>query len=196
MRLAEGKGLDDLLRAFAILHRQQPCNAPARRRRPLSGANLVSLPSTSTSARSSTSPAISAIRAPFMDAMDIFVLPVPAGSMSIALLEAMGRGLPPVITFCGPEEAVISDETGICAPPNNPRGLAVALTRLAADPDLRRQLAASAAEHVSRHFSIGRVADDYLELYETAHAEQMPARMRADAPPNPRPGAGRRCVDC
>jgi glycosyltransferase involved in cell wall biosynthesis len=115
--------------------------------------------------------------------------------MSIALLEAMARGLPPVITFCGPEEAVIPEETGLCAPPNNPAGLAAALTRLVAEPVLRSRLAASAAEHASRHFSIGRVTDDYLELYRAIEAGQVPPRMRADAPPNARPGAPSRCLN-
>jgi len=63
----------------------------------------------------------------FLDAFDVFVLAVPEGSMSIALLEAMARGVASLITFCGPEEAIRPDETGVCGPPNDPVGLAAAL---------------------------------------------------------------------
>lgn len=125
---------------------------------------------------------------PYFDAMDIFALAVPAGTMSIALLEAMGRGLTPVITFCGPEEAVIPEETGLCAPPNDAGGLAAALIRLADDTPLRLRLGRTAASHVRTHFSMERVMDDHLEVYQTIRAGPVPARLRGDGPPNPRPG--------
>jgi glycosyltransferase involved in cell wall biosynthesis len=125
---------------------------------------------------------------PFLHAMDVFVLAVPAGSMSIALLEAMSQGLPSVITFCGPEEAVIPEETGLCAPPSNPAGLAVSLARLVADECLRVRLGRAASAHVRRHFSIARVADDLMDVYQTRQRATVPPRLRADGLPNPRPG--------
>jgi glycosyltransferase involved in cell wall biosynthesis len=126
----------------------------------------------------------------FMDAMDVFVLPVPAGSMSIALLEAMARGLPPVITFGGPEEAVIPEETGLTAAPSDPPALAAALARLVSDGALRERLSAAAAAHVAQHFSVGRVVDDLLDVYAGAAGRHVPDRLRATAAPNPRPGSG------
>jgi glycosyltransferase involved in cell wall biosynthesis len=115
--------------------------------------------------------------------MDVFVLAVPAGSMSISLLEAMARGLPPIITFGGPEEAVIHAVTGLCPPPINPPALAEAIARLIDDVPLRRQLGAAAAEHVRRHFSVQRVADDLLEVYANAPRGILPRRLRAWLPP-------------
>jgi glycosyltransferase involved in cell wall biosynthesis len=187
VRLVEGKGLDDLLRAFALVRQEHPCrlllvgDGPLRAELELQASELGVADGVHFAGQQQEPP-------PFLDAMDIFALAVPAGSMSIALLEAMARGLPPVITFCGPEEAVIHEETGLCAPPNNPTGLAAALTRLVADPVLRSRLAAGAAEHVARNFSIARVTDDYLELYQAARSGEVPARMRADGPPDPYPG--------
>jgi glycosyltransferase involved in cell wall biosynthesis len=187
VRLVEGKGLHDLLRAFALVREEHPCrlllvgDGPLRAELELQASELGVADWVHFAGQQQEPP-------PFLDAMDIFALAVPAGSMSIALLEAMARGLPPVITFCGPEEAVINGETGLCAPPNHPAGLAATLTRLVADPVLRARLAKNAAEHVAQNFSIARVTDDYLELYHTAQSGQVPDRMRADAPPNPQPG--------
>ena len=117
---------------------------------------------------------------PFMAAMDVFALTVPAGSMSSALLEAMDLEVASIITFCGPEEAVIDGETGLCAPPRDPDGLSARLRRLADDGALRERLGRAGARHVRTHFSIARVADDYLAIYEAARAGQPPpARLRA-----------------
>jgi glycosyltransferase involved in cell wall biosynthesis len=125
---------------------------------------------------------------PFLEAMDIFVLAVPEGSMSIALLEAMAQQLAPVITFCGPEEAVLPEETGLAAPPNDPEGLARVLLRGTRDAALRARLASAAAAHVRTHFSVQRVADDMLEVYSSAMIGQVPLGLRFDGPPDARPG--------
>jgi len=187
VRFVEGKGLDDLVRAFAIVRRERRCRLLLVGDGPLRG-ELEAL----VRAQGITDSVIFAGQQqepmPYLDAMDVFALAVPAGSMSIALLEAMARGLPPVITFCGPEEAVIPEDTGLGAPPNDPAGLADALRRYVADDTLRHRLAGSAAAHVRRHFSIARVADDMLEIYAAAPSGAVPPHLRADGPPNPRPG--------
>jgi glycosyltransferase involved in cell wall biosynthesis len=177
VRLAPGKGLPDLLRAFALLEADGPAvlllvgEGPMRDElsalaRDLGVADRVRFAGHQPAA------------APFLDAMDAFVLAVPAGSMSIALLEAMARGLPPVITFCGPEEAVVGGRTGLCAPPGDPVGLAGALDRLARGPELRRRLGEQAAAYVRERFSAARVADDLLAVYRV-RARGLPERLRA-----------------
>ena len=187
VRLVEGKGLDDLLRAFALVRRDRPCRlllvggGPMRGELEILARQLGVAPDVHFAGQQGAP-------LPFLDAMDVFALAVPAGSMSIALLEAMARGLPPVITFCGPEEAVIPEETGLGAPPNNPVGLAAALHRLVADDGLRHRLADAAVAHVRRHFSIARVADDMLDVYRAAPSGRVPDDLRADGRPNPRPG--------
>jgi len=186
VRLAEGKGLLDLLRAFAIVRAQTPCDLLLVGDGPLR-PDLEALAAELGIAAHVHFAGNQAAPAPYLDAMDVFALAVPAGSMSIALLEAMGRGLPPVITFCGPEEAVIPGETGLGAEPRNPESLAASLAMLATNPGLRRRLGAAAAAHVRRHFSVARVADDLLELY-ALHGAPTPPRLRADGPANPRPG--------
>jgi glycosyltransferase involved in cell wall biosynthesis len=189
VRLVEGKGLETLLEAFGRVRAQHPATLllvgdgrlrPELERRALAQGLTDSVQFAG----------FQADPLPYFDAMDVFALAVPAGSMSIALLEAMGRGLPPVITFCGPEEAVIHEETGLCAPPDDPVGLGDALERLASDVPLREHLGRAAAAHVRKHFSMVRVMNDHLEVYATVRKGTVPARLRGDGPPNPRPGGG------
>ncbi|MBF6599301.1 MAG: glycosyltransferase [Dehalococcoidia bacterium] len=192
VRLADGKGLPDLIEAYAMLRPSRPCELLLVGDGPLRPqlaalADRLGAPARFAGERSDV--------ARFLDAMDIFALAVPAGSMSIALLEAMARGVPPVITFCGPEEAVIDGETGLGAPPSDPAGLAVVLRRLVGDAALRERLGVAARQHVQEHFSMARVADDVLAVYAAARRRRLPAHVRADAPPDPRPGdAAARCA--
>ncbi|HVC76699.1 MAG TPA: glycosyltransferase [Candidatus Micrarchaeaceae archaeon] len=186
VRLAEGKGLHDLLRAFAIANVASSKllligDGPLR-------AGLEALAAELGIAAEVRFAGHRAEPAPYLDAMDAFVLAVPAGSMSVALLEAMARGLPPVITFCGPEEPVLDGVTGLCAPPSDPGGLAIVLRRLLADADLRESLGRGAAAHTRRKFSIERVVDDLAELYGGGR-HGVPARLRA----NSSPGGDREC---
>lgn len=186
VRLAPGKGLEILLRAFAQLSDLADCRlllvGDGPLREPLQRlAQDLGLGERVLFAGHQSQPE------PFLRALDVFVLAVPAGSMSIALLEAMALGVPPVITFCGPEEAVIPGETGLGAAPDDAVSLAVALRALATDAGLRRRLGASAREHVARHFSVSRVADDLLACY-AARERRIPARLSAAAPDDPRPG--------
>ncbi len=187
VRLVQGKGLDDLLSAFAEVQAARACELV------LVGDGPMRPELESMAARLGIGDRVHfagrlAHPAPYFDAMDVFVLAVPAGSMSIALLEAMARGLPPIITFCGPEEAVINEESGLCAPPNDPHGLANVMKRMVEDDALRERLSAAAAAHVRRHFSIARVADNMLAIYDSARLGKVPAALRTDAPTNPRPG--------
>lgn len=187
VRLAEGKGLDTLIRAFALTRAAAPCELLLVGDGPLR-AELQALALSLGVADHVRFAGNQPQPAPYLDGMDAFALAVPAGSMSIALLEAMARGLPPVITFCGPEEAVIPGETGLGAAPNDPAALAAALTTLAADSATRERLALAARAHVERHFSVSRVAGDLLTAYAAAKHGTLPARLRFDTPPNPRPG--------
>jgi glycosyltransferase involved in cell wall biosynthesis len=186
-RLAEGKGLDTLLNAFARVREGRACklllvgDGPLRKELETLATELA-IAADVIFAGQQPEPAR------YLEAMDAFCLAVPAGSMSIALLEAMSLGLPPVITFGGPEEAVIHGETGLLAKPSDAASLAEAMARLVDDVELRARLALAAESHVFRHYSTARVADDLLEVFASARAGSLTPRLRADAPPDPRPG--------
>jgi len=78
-------------------------------------------------------------------AHNIFVLPSWWEGMPIALLEAMGAGLAPVVTSVGGMRDVLRQGVdGLCVPPNDPGALAAALFRVCEDQDLRTKLGAAA----------------------------------------------------
>jgi glycosyltransferase involved in cell wall biosynthesis len=102
----------------------------------------------------------------FFGLIDVFVLAVPVGSGSIALLEAMAMRCAVVITFGGPGEAVIHDQTGLCAEPRNPDSIAQNVIRILCEPGRRRTLGDRARQHIEEQFSARLTARRLAELYQ------------------------------
>jgi glycosyltransferase involved in cell wall biosynthesis len=102
---------------------------------------------------------------PYLGLIDAFVLPVPVGSMSIGLLEAMAMRRAVVITFGGPGEAVIDGVNGLCAEPRNPDAIAAAVIRLLRDPELRLRYGEEARRRVEDEFSAQGAARHLERLY-------------------------------
>ena len=103
---------------------------------------------------------------PFLNLMNVFVLPVPVGSMSIGLLEAMAMRRAVVITFGGKGEAVIHGESGFCAEPRNPDSIAEFVIKILQAPELQRTLGEAARRRIEEEFSAQRVARVLGTLYE------------------------------
>jgi len=97
--------------------------------------------------------------------MDAFVLPVPVGSMSIGLLEAMAMKRAVVITFGGVGEAVVDGESGFCAEPRNPGAIADSVIRILQDPHLMTSLGEGARRRIETEFSAQQVARSLGALY-------------------------------
>jgi colanic acid/amylovoran biosynthesis glycosyltransferase len=73
----------------------------------------------------------------------------------VTLMEAMASGIPVVASRLGGIPELISDEqTGLLVAPGDPAGLADALGRLQASPELRRRLAEAGRERVLRDFEL------------------------------------------
>lgn len=98
----------------------------------------------------------------FLNTLDLFaMISAPAGCPN-ASLEAMAAGLPVVATdWGGAADQILHRQTGLLVPADDPAGLAEHLVELAHSPVLREQLSRGARDHVERHFSVGRMADDY-----------------------------------
>lgn len=97
---------------------------------------------------------------------DVFVSSSRSEGLSLAFLEAMATGRAIVATRSGgPQEAVVSGESGILVPIEDPQRLAVALLEVLADPDLRARLGTTARQHVVAHFSLEATIRDYEALY-------------------------------
>ena len=182
VRLAEGKGLTDLLHAFALISSASPHRLLLVGDGPLR-ADLQSLAESLGIAGRVIFAGQQTDPDPFFRAMDIFVLAVPEGSMSIALLEAMARQVPSVITFGGPEEAVIDGVTGRTATPRDPEALAAVLSELVDDPVERSRLGLAGLAHVQATLSARRVACDLLSVYGTARSGEIPIQLQVNALP-------------
>lgn len=103
---------------------------------------------------------------PYLSLMNAFVLPVPFGSASIGLLEAMAMRRAVIITFGGEGEAVIDGKTGLCPPPRDPATLADSIIRVVSHPVEERRLGENARKRIEDTFSSRSVADQLLAIYQ------------------------------
>ena len=79
----------------------------------------------------------------------------------------MATGLPCVVTDVGDAREIVGD-TGIAVPPRDPEQLAAALERLCAAPAAtRRDLGQRARQRILDNYSVSRMVEDSLRLYET-----------------------------
>ncbi len=102
---------------------------------------------------------------PYLALMDVFVLPVPVGSMSIGLLEAMGMEKAIVITFGGPGEAIVDGESGLWAEPRNPTALARSVLEILENPLKKVAFGKAARQRIVTGFSAQQVARPLEKLY-------------------------------
>ena len=97
---------------------------------------------------------------------DAFCLPSLIEGLPMALIEAMGTGLPVIASAVGGVPEVVTDgESGMLVAPADPAALAAALRTLARDPDLRARMGESARRVVRDHLSIERSVEAYTSLY-------------------------------
>jgi glycosyltransferase involved in cell wall biosynthesis len=86
----------------------------------------------------------------------------------LVLLEAMLASLPVAATrVSAVPEIVVPGETGYLVEPGDPVSLAQALTELLDDPERARQLGAGGLTRAREHFSVARMTDRTLALYES-----------------------------
>jgi glycosyltransferase involved in cell wall biosynthesis len=105
--------------------------------------------------------------ASFLSQLDVFVLPSRSEAHPIALLEAMGCGLPCVGTRVGGIPEVLDDgNAGLLVADDDESSLGEVLAELAGDPDMRARLGRAARERVCRRYSLDAMIDRYVRLYE------------------------------
>jgi glycosyltransferase involved in cell wall biosynthesis len=107
---------------------------------------------------------------------DIFVLASQNEGNPLALMEAMAAGLPVVATAVGGvPELIVDRKSGLLVMPGDCEGLALAMLRLFRSAEMRRTMAACAAEQALQTFSASRMAQAYMELYERIQAGGAPS---------------------
>jgi glycosyltransferase involved in cell wall biosynthesis len=105
--------------------------------------------------------------AAFIEAMDIAVMPSLYEGFSLVLLDFMAMGKPIVATGVdGNAEAIIDGESGLLVPARDSGALAEAIITLLRDPQRAAQLGSAARERVRTTFSVQRLANDMMDLYD------------------------------
>ncbi len=101
-----------------------------------------------------------------LPAFDIYVCSSDYEGISLSILEAMERGCAVLATEVGGNpELIRHGDTGLLVRKGDVTQLAGEMARLAGDPALREQLGRTAQRRVRRHYGVGRMTQDYLDLY-------------------------------
>ncbi|HEX4347315.1 MAG TPA: glycosyltransferase [Vicinamibacterales bacterium] len=104
-------------------------------------------------------------------ASDVFSLTSVSEAASLTLLEAMGTGLPVVVTDVGGNPEIVADgETGFLVPRGDAGAVAAALMKLLADPATARSLGAAGRRRVEERFQLDRTIGTYYSRYAAAAA--------------------------
>lgn len=112
-----------------------------------------------------------------MGAFNAFVLASDFEGQSNSLMEAMGAGLPVIVSDIPPNLELVSDrETGYVFPVGDRVELARTIQRVADAPDVRERIGESARERMHREFSVERMVSQYAALYREVVAESEQVR--------------------
>jgi glycosyltransferase involved in cell wall biosynthesis len=105
---------------------------------------------------------------PLYHAADILVMPSLYEGLPNAVLEAHACGLPAVVSHAANIDGIVVDgDSGFEAPTFDHEALADALARmLAATPDERRAMGARGRAHVAETFSVDRILEETVRLYD------------------------------
>lgn len=101
-----------------------------------------------------------------LDKADIFLFPTKSEGFSLALLEAMARGLPVITTDVGANKDMIEDNGGVIVPVNDSDAIDVAIQQLS-DKNLREQMSRFNVEKVERNYTIDIVMHRLTDIYKS-----------------------------
>lgn len=167
-RMIPGKGVDDLLRALALLAKEGDARLVLAGDGP-DRASLVDLASSlGLTDRVEFAGWVRDMPA-FWRAADIAVVPSHnfVESFGMVALEAMACARPAIVSRNGGLPEVVDEgKTGELFEPGDVNGLAIAIRAYASDETKRREHGRQAKDRAARLFGIDRTAASYLELFE------------------------------
>jgi glycosyltransferase involved in cell wall biosynthesis len=103
----------------------------------------------------------------YLSQSEIFAFPSLSEGMSNVLLEAMACGLPVVATRIGGNVDLIENGlNGLLVSPGEPEELSEAIITLLAVPERSRQMGKNGRRRVEERFSLDRIAEEYIKLYQ------------------------------
>ena len=123
----------------------------------------------------------------FMQGLDVFMLPTKAEGTPNSIIEAMAHGLPVIASAVGGIPDLITTETGILVPPDDPTALANAMMVLASDPELRVRMGQAARARYEQLFSPQAVLPMLMNTYQrnvgrNGLSRQTPSQQRLSHP--------------
>jgi hypothetical protein len=168
------KGGDLLLQAFAESRRQIPearlifvTNDPIPEYLPTEGVEVV-IPTWKRD-----------VIARCYQRSNVLVLPSRLETWGDVLLEAMVYGLPCIgVTGQAMEEIIVNEETGLIVPPEDVSALATTLTRLLANPALRREWGQKARQRAEAEYTWEKVVSRSVEVIKAAANSSLPQANR------------------
>jgi len=99
-------------------------------------------------------------------AIDVLAVGSRTEGQSMAIMEAMARGVPVIATNVGGNAQLVRDgETGVLVPPGDPTAIRDAIARMLADPDLVIQFGHASHALIGANHSIDAVAARFHALY-------------------------------
>ena len=112
---------------------------------------------------------------------DVFVLPTRAEGLPVALLEAMGAGVVPVVSNIesGVPDVMTAGVTGLLPEVGDVNGFADAIARLDSDRPLLERMSAAGRRRVEERFDVRDRVADYQALY--ARYAELYRPLAADA---------------
>lgn len=100
-----------------------------------------------------------------MDKADIFVFPSHSEGFSLALTEAMARGLPSVATDVGANADMLSDGCGIITAVGDVNAMVAAVEDLA-DAETRREMSRRAVKKVREQYATDIILEEFKTYYQ------------------------------
>jgi glycosyltransferase involved in cell wall biosynthesis len=114
--------------------------------------------------------------------MDVAVLTSDSEGLSNVILEAMAAGLPVVAYDVGGNAELVNEQRGALVPAGDEPGFADGIERILVQSSLRQQLGRDGRKFAEQNFSLERVRDRYLELYQTLLQKIRPGTTATNAP--------------
>jgi glycosyltransferase involved in cell wall biosynthesis len=180
-RMDRWKGIDDLLIACALLHRDRVAFRLTLAGPPGTAGDATVLDEKIRRHKLETHVRyVGSVKGErkreLLEAADAYVQPSHHEGLPISLLEALAYGLPVVATRVGAIPEVIENQRhGLLLPPRHPELLAQAMHDLALGGGRRRGMSKAVRSLAASRFSIARFRDDLAELYDSLRASHFPA---------------------
>jgi glycosyltransferase involved in cell wall biosynthesis len=188
-RLSYEKGLDVLLQAWHLVHKELPdARLIVAGKGPLQ-AQLAYIVKALDIEECVEFLGLQSDVAAVLHRGGIATLPSRWEGMPNAILEAMACGLPCVATrVSGTEDIITHEVNGLLVEPEDYQGMAQALLALLRDPALSSAYGKAALEKIEQDYTLGHITDIYVKLYQRMIGDRKVVRQTRSSESQPPTG--------